>query len=63
MCVCVCVFPVQVAHAVNKLSVGQPNNELLHSRDALISDVGQIRRGTSVSEEVIKAGMVKQTRR
>jgi hypothetical protein len=38
------VCGVQVAEAVNALSQGAPHNELLNSPDAVITDVGQIRR-------------------
>jgi hypothetical protein len=48
----------QVAEAVNRLSLGQPKNELLNSADALITDVGQIRRGTPVPDAVIAAGVI-----
>lgn len=38
----VCNLP-QVTDEVNKLALGQPNNEMLNSKDAQIIDVGQTR--------------------
>lgn len=49
----------ETAVAINKLSQGQHNNEILGSRSAVITDVGQIRRGRPVPDEVIKAGLVR----
>lgn len=56
---CTAAAALQVAVAINALSKGQKNNEMLGSRDAVIADVGQLRRGTPVPEDVIKAGNVR----
>ncbi|KAL6764763.1 cyclophilin-like domain-containing protein [Haematococcus lacustris] len=48
----------EVAEAVNALSRGQRNNELLNSPDAVITDVGQLRQGTPLPADLIAKGLV-----
>ncbi|MEW5312149.1 MAG: hypothetical protein WDW38_003798 [Sanguina aurantia] len=40
------VSGLNITDAVNKLSAGQLNNEILNSKEAQITDAGQLRRGT-----------------
>lgn len=42
---------------INQIAMGKPNNEWSNSKDARITDAGQIRQGVPVSQEVILDGL------
>lgn len=52
-----------ILEKVNLLSKGQKNNEMLNSNEAVIVDVGQIRRGTYIEKEEYKDVVASEHRR